>query len=133
MVERAVGELGGLEVLVNNIAVQFPQESLTDISGDQLRRTFATNIFSMFYVTQAALPHMSEGASIVNSTSVTAYRGSGHLIDYAATKGAIVAFTRSLAPTLADKGIRVSGVAPGPIRSEERRVGKECGSTCRSR
>src|SRR3546814_12249182 len=107
MVERAVGELGGLEVLVNNIAVQFPQESLTDISGDQLRRTFATNIFSMFYVTQAALPHMSEGAAIVNSTSVTAYRGSGHLIDYAATKGAIVAFQRTLASQLADNGIRV--------------------------
>src|SRR3546814_12188267 len=69
----------------------------------------------MFYVTQAALPHMSEGAAIVNSTSVTAYRGSGHLIDYAATKGAIVAFTRSLASNLADKGIRVNGVAPGPI------------------
>lgn len=115
MVERAVRELGGLDILVNNIAVQFPQETLEDISADQLRRTFETNIFSMFYVTKASLRHLKEGAAIVNSTSITAYRGSGHLMDYASTKAAIVGFTRSLASNLADKGIRVNGVAPGPV------------------
>lgn len=115
-VEEAVKELGGLNVLVNNAAEQHPQDSLDDITSEQLERTFRTNIFSMFYLTKAALHHMSPGDAIINSTSVTAYRGSPHLIDYAATKGAIVGFTRSLSNALIkDKGIRVNGVAPGPI------------------
>jgi NAD(P)-dependent dehydrogenase (short-subunit alcohol dehydrogenase family) len=114
-VERCVRELGGLDILVNNAAEQHPQDSIEKISSQQLERTFRTNIFSMFYLVKAALPHLNEGSAIVNCTSVTAYRGSSHLLDYAATKGAIVAFTRSLALNLADKKIRVNGVAPGPI------------------
>jgi len=115
MVAEAARDLGGLDILVNNIAVQFPQDDLSAISGEQLRRTFAVNVFSMFYVTRAALLHLDRGDAIVNSTSITAYRGSGHLIDYASTKGAIVGFTRSMAANLADKGIRVNAVAPGPV------------------
>ncbi len=114
-VERAVRELGRLNVVVNNAAEQHEQNSLEDISAEQLERTFRTNIFSFFYITKAALPHLKEGSAIVNSTSVTAYRGSSHLMDYASTKGAIVAFTRSLAQNLAEKKIRVNAVAPGPI------------------
>jgi NAD(P)-dependent dehydrogenase (short-subunit alcohol dehydrogenase family) len=114
-VETTVQELGGLHVLVNNAAVQYVCESLAEISDEQLERTFRTNIFSMFYLTRAALEHMEEGASIINSTSITAYRGSSHLMDYASTKGAILAFTRSLASNLADRRIRVNAVAPGPI------------------
>jgi NAD(P)-dependent dehydrogenase (short-subunit alcohol dehydrogenase family) len=115
LIERAVGELGRLDVLVNNAAEQHPQESLERITTEQLERTFRTNIFSMFYLTAAALPHLPEGGSIINTTSVTAYRGSQELVDYAATKGAIVAFTRSLSKQLAEKGIRVNAVAPGPV------------------
>ncbi len=114
-VERTVRELGRLDVVVNNAAEQHEQERLEDISREQLEKTFRTNIFGYFFLTQAALRHLGEGSAIVNTTSVTAYRGSGHLIDYASTKGAIVAFTRSLAENLAGRKIRVNGVAPGPI------------------
>ena len=102
-------------MLVNNAAVQFERDTLREITSEQLRLTFETNIFSMFYLTQALLPMMKSGASIINTASITAFRGSDHLIDYASTKGAIVAFTRSLATNLASKGIRVNGVAPGPV------------------
>jgi NAD(P)-dependent dehydrogenase (short-subunit alcohol dehydrogenase family) len=114
-VEQAVRELGRLDVLVNNAAEQHPQKSIEDITAEQLERTFRTNIFSMFYLTKAALKHLKPGSTIVNTTSVTAYRGSPGLLDYASTKGAIVAFTRSLAKNLAEKQIRVNAVAPGPI------------------
>jgi NAD(P)-dependent dehydrogenase (short-subunit alcohol dehydrogenase family) len=114
-VQQAVKELDGLNILVNNAAEQHPQESIEKISAKQLERTFRTNIFSIFFITKAALKHLEEGAAIINTTSVTAYRGSAHLLDYSATKGAIVAFTRSLSQALAEKKIRVNAVAPGPI------------------
>jgi NAD(P)-dependent dehydrogenase (short-subunit alcohol dehydrogenase family) len=114
-VERAVKEFGHLDILVNNAAEQHPQESIEDITSQQLERTFRTNIFAQFYLVKAALPHLKEGSAIVNTTSVTAYKGSPQLLDYSSTKGAIVAFTRSLAQSLIEKGIRVNGVAPGPI------------------
>jgi NAD(P)-dependent dehydrogenase (short-subunit alcohol dehydrogenase family) len=114
-VARVVRELGRLDVLVNNAAEQHPQKSIEDITSKQLERTFRTNIFSFFYMTKAALPHLKKGSAIVNTTSVTAYKGSPDLLDYSSTKGAIVAFTRSLSGQLADRGIRVNGVAPGPI------------------
>lgn len=114
-IERTVQELGRLDILVNNAAVQFPKKDITEISEEQLERTFRTNIFSMFFMVKAALPHLAQGSAIINTTSVTSYRGSGGLLDYSSTKGAITAFTRSLAENLADKGIRVNAVAPGPI------------------
>jgi NAD(P)-dependent dehydrogenase (short-subunit alcohol dehydrogenase family) len=115
MVERTIESLGRLDVLVNNAGEQHPQQSIEDISAEQLERTFRTNIFAMFFLVKAALPHLGPGSAIVNTTSVTAYRGSPELLDYSSTKGAIVAFTRALSKSLADKDIRVNGVAPGPI------------------
>lgn len=114
-IDEAIKTFGKLDVLVNNAAEQHPQNSLEQITPQQLERTFKTNVFSMFYLTQAALPHLKAGASIINTASVTAYKGSPTLLDYSATKGAIVAFTRSLSMNLAAKGIRVNAVAPGPI------------------
>jgi NAD(P)-dependent dehydrogenase (short-subunit alcohol dehydrogenase family) len=114
-VTETVRQLGKLDVVVNNAAEQHPRESLQEITKDQLERTFRTNIFSQFYITREALSHLERGAAIINTTSVTAYRGSPQLLDYSATKGAIVAFTRSLSLALAEKGIRVNAVAPGPI------------------
>lgn len=114
-VEQVVQEFGHLDILVNNAAEQHPKESIEDISAEQLESTFKTNIFAHFYMVKAALKHLSEGSAIINTASVTAYQGSKHLLDYSATKGAIVAFTRSLSQMLAEKGIRVNAVAPGPI------------------
>lgn len=115
LVEKVISELGGLDVLVNNAAEQHVRDSLMEITDEQLERTFRTNIFSMFYLCRAALPHLKEGSSIINSTSVTAYKGKPQLIDYSSTKGAIVAFTRSLSQELAERNIRVNAVAPGPV------------------
>jgi len=114
-VQQAVREFGKLDILVNNAAEQHPQDSIEKISAEQLERTFRTNIFAMFFLVKAAMPHLGQGSAIVNTTSVTAYKGSAQLLDYSATKGAIVAFTRSLSQALAEKGIRVNAVAPGPI------------------
>ncbi len=114
-VSQTVEELGGLDILVNNAAEQHTVESLEELSEAQLEQTFRTNVFGFFYMTKAALPHLKRGASIINTTSITAFRGHETLLDYSATKGAIVAFTRSLSQVLMDKGIRVNAVAPGPI------------------
>lgn len=114
-VEQTVSELGRLDILINNAAEQHPQESIEEITSEQLEKTFRTNIFSMFYLTKAALKHLQPGSAIVNTTSVTAYKGSPKLLDYSATKGAIVSFTRSLSLALAEQKIRVNSVAPGPI------------------
>ncbi len=115
IVEKTINTFGQLDILVNNAAEQHPQKGLEDITSEQLERTFRTNIFSFFYLTKAALPHLKKGSAIVNTSSVTAYAGNEQLLDYSATKGAITTFTRSLALNLAGKGIRVNGVAPGPI------------------
>ncbi|RKD19542.1 NAD(P)-dependent oxidoreductase [Pelobium manganitolerans] len=115
VVEQALDNFGQIDILVNNAAMQFPQKSILDISDKQLKKTFATNIFSHFYLVKAALPFLKEGSSIINTASVTAYHGSPQLLDYSATKGAIVAFTRSLSISLSEKKIRVNAVAPGPI------------------
>jgi len=114
-VERTVGELGRLDIIVNNAGEQHPDKDIRDITEEQLRRTFQTNIFGMFFMTQAARPHLKKGSSIINCTSVTMYKGSADLLDYSSTKGAITAFTRSLAKNLVEDGIRVNAVAPGPI------------------
>lgn len=114
-VEQVIDEWGCLDILVNNAGEQHPAKDLREIDADQLLRTFQTNMFGMFWMTQAALDHLGRGGAIVNCTSVVGYKGSEELVDYASTKGAITAFTRSLSASLAGKGIRVNGVAPGPI------------------
>lgn len=114
-VEKVIGQFNKIDILVNNAAEQHPQKSLLDITADQLEKTFRTNIFSFFYMTKAVLPHLHKGATIINTASITAYEGNEQLLDYSATKGAIVTFTRSLAKSLVGQGIRVNGVAPGPI------------------
>ena len=113
--EQAFDHFGRLDILVNNAAEQHEQETIEDISEQQLVRTFQTNVLGYFFMTKAVLPHLQEGGAIVNTTSVTAYKGSAQLLDYASTRGAIVAFTRSLAQQLVERKIRVNGVAPGPI------------------
>ena len=117
LIKDVINDFGGLNILVNNGGVQFPRDHFEDITPQQVKESFMTNIFGMMFLSQSAVPYLSEGDTIINTTSVTAYRGSGHLIDYSATKGAIVSFTRSLATTLMEKGIRVNAVAPGPIYS----------------
>jgi NAD(P)-dependent dehydrogenase (short-subunit alcohol dehydrogenase family) len=114
-INKAIKEFGRIDILVNNAATQFESDTLENISTKNMITTFETNIFSMFWITKAALPYMKKGSAIINTTSVTAYRGSPQLIDYAATKGAIVAFTRSLSDNLIERKIRVNAVAPGPI------------------
>lgn len=114
-VEAAVKKFGHLEIVVNNAGEQHAQDSVADITDDQLERTFRTNIFGQFYICRAALPHLRKGASIINTASVTAYQGNPMLIDYSSTKGAIVSFTRALSNSVAEEGIRVNAVAPGPI------------------
>ena len=115
VINRTLQEFGGIDILVNNAAEQHMQKSIEDITDEQLLWTFKTNIFSMFYLTRAALPHMKEGGAIINTGSVTAYKGNKDLLDYSSTKGAVAAFTRSLALSLADRKIRVNQVAPGPV------------------
>lgn len=115
MVKTTYEHYGALDILINNAAVQFPQDHFENISQVQLETTFSINVFPIFYVTQAALSYMKSGSTIINTASITAYEGNAKLIDYSATKGAIVAFTRSLSTALVDRGIRVNAVAPGPI------------------
>ncbi len=114
-IERVVRAFGTVDILVNNAAEQHSVDDFLDITAAQLERTFRTNLFGYFHLARATIPHLHEGSAIINTTSVTAYKGNPHLIDYAATKGAIVAFTRSLSQALVPRGIRVNGVAPGPI------------------
>lgn len=115
VVDRTFDKFERIDILVNNAAVQYPQESLEKISAAQLEKTFRTNIFSYFFMTKAVLPHLKADSAIINTASITAYQGSKYLLDYSSTKGAIVSFTRSLALNLVEKKIRVNGVAPGPI------------------
>ncbi len=115
VIKKAIEEFEKIDVLVNNHAVQYIQQSILDIDEDQLEKTFKTNIFSFFYLVKAALPHLKMNSSIINTTSVTAFKGEELLIDYSATKGAILAFTRSLSQSLVGDKIRVNAVAPGPI------------------
>lgn len=115
LMDETMARFGKLDILVNNAAEQHSASTIEDISSEQFERTFRTNIFAYFYLTKAAMPHLKHGACIINTTSVTAYRGSSHLLDYSATKGAIVTFTRSLSQQLVERGIRVNGVAPGPV------------------
>ncbi len=115
VIEKTVKQFGGLDILVNNAAIQHPQTNFENITDEQLDDTFRTNIYPLFYLTRAAMPYMKEGSTIINTSSVTAFKGSKDLVDYSATKGAVTAFTRSLSQNLADKKIRVNQVAPGPI------------------
>lgn len=115
VIDKTIEKFNRLDILVNNAGVQYPQNSIEDIPSEQLEKTFKTNVFSMFYLSKYALPHLKDGSSIINTTSVTAYKGNKTLIDYSSSKGAIVSFTRSLALSLADRNIRVNAVAPGPI------------------
>ncbi len=115
VVNNVINEYGRLDILINNHAVQFIQRSILDISSEQLELTFKTNIISYFYMIKASLPYLNEGSSIINTTSITAYKGEKNLIDYSSTKGAVLALTRSLSQSLVDKKIRVNAVAPGPI------------------
>lgn len=115
VINKALNEFGKIDILVNNHAVQYIQQSILDIDNEQLEKTFKTNIFSFFYLVKAALPHLKQNSSIINTTSVTAFKGEELLIDYSATKGAILAFTRSLSQSLVEEKIRVNAVAPGPI------------------
>lgn len=114
-VNQSVKELGGLDILINNAAEQHPQQKIEDITQEQLERTFRTNMFGMFFMTKMAMPYLKSGSAIVNTASITAYKGNPTLIDYSATKGAIVSFTRALSMNVVGKGIRVNAVAPGPI------------------
>ena len=114
-IRQCIERFNRLDIIVNNAAVQFPREDITKITAKQLLKTFSVNLFSHFYIVKAALKYLKKNSAIINTASVTAYRGSGHLIDYSSSKGAIVSFTRSLSASLAKKGIRVNGVAPGPI------------------
>ncbi len=114
-VKQTMDQFGQIDILVNNAAEQHPQQKIEDITKEQLERTFRTNIFSMFFMTKAVMPHLKSGSSIINTASITAYKGNATLIDYSATKGAIVSFTRSLSMNVIEKGIRVNAVAPGPI------------------
>lgn len=115
IVEKTIQAFNTLDIIVNNAAEQHLQKRLEDITDEQLQRTFQTNIFAMFYLTRAALPHLKENSAIINTSSITAYNGNADLLDYSSTKGAITSFTRSLSTNLADRKIRVNQVAPGPI------------------
>ncbi|RYY55390.1 MAG: glucose 1-dehydrogenase [Chitinophagaceae bacterium] len=115
IISKTIKKFERLDVVVNNAAVQFVQENVEDITAEQLEKTFRTNIFSQFFLVKAAMPHLKEGASIINTASVTAFKGNPDLIDYSSTKGAIIGFTRALSGSLAEKGIRVNAVAPGPV------------------
>ncbi len=115
VIKQVIDHFGQLDILINNAAEQHPKQSIEEITSEQLEKTFRTNVFSMFYLTKAALPHLKKGSAIINTSSVTAYEGNEQLIDYSSTKGAITTFTRSVAKSLVGKGIRVNSVAPGPI------------------
>jgi NAD(P)-dependent dehydrogenase (short-subunit alcohol dehydrogenase family) len=115
IIDETVQNFGGLDILVNNAAIQFKHTNIEDIPSEEWEQTFRVNIFSQFYLSKYAMPHLKEGSSIINTASVNAYKGNQELMDYTTTKGAIVAFTRSLAQSVAKKGIRVNAVAPGPV------------------